>query len=72
MLTKESEKIIYIGSVGVDSGQLMITDPCYVSSFKNESYRDVRKYKHTLLNKELQYGKDFGNMKKLYQSTIRL
>ena len=66
MLTKESEKIIYIGSVGVDSGQLMITDPCYVSSFKNEAYRDVRKYKHTLLNKELQYGKDFGN----YEETI--
>ena len=51
---------VYIGSVGVDSGQLMITDPSYVSSFKNDDYRDVRRYRHTASGKELQYGKDFS------------
>ena len=52
---------VYIGNVGVDSGQLMITDPCYVSSFKNDDYRDVRQYKHTASGEVLQYGKDFGH-----------
>ena len=57
---------IYLGNVGVDSGQLMITDPCYVSAFKDEEYRDVRRYRHTTSGKELQYGKDFGH----YNETI--
>ena len=61
----EMEKI-YLGKVGVDSGQLMITDPCYVSSFKDEEYRDVRLYKHKDNGKILQYGKDFGH----YNETI--
>jgi hypothetical protein len=26
----------YIGEVGVDSGQLMITDPCYIDSFDTQ------------------------------------
>ena len=57
---------VYMGSVGVDSGQLMITDPSYVSSFKNDEYRDVRRYRHTASGKELQYGKDFND----YEETI--
>ena len=52
---------IYLGKVGVDSGQLMITDPCYVSSFKDEEYRDVRLYKHKDNGKILQYEKDFDH-----------
>lgn len=27
---------VLIGSIGVDSGQLMIVDPCYLSEFKSE------------------------------------
>ncbi len=27
---------VLIGEVGVDSGQVMITDPCYVKDFKND------------------------------------
>jgi hypothetical protein len=27
-----------LGYVGVDSGQLLITDPCYISDFKNNEY----------------------------------
>ena len=52
---------IYLGKCGVDSGQLMITDPCYVYSFKDDEYRDVRRYKHTASGEVLQYGKDFGH-----------
>lgn len=30
-----------IGSVAVDSGQLMITDPCYLSRWKNNEVEDL-------------------------------
>ena len=36
-----------IGSVGVDSGQLMISDPCYVKDFNNNEF-DIK-------SKELDY-----------------
>jgi hypothetical protein len=29
-----------IGYFGVDSGQVMIGDPCYLGKFKNDEYRD--------------------------------
>ena len=35
---------IYLGKCGVDSGQLMITDPCYVKDFDNSDYKDIRRY----------------------------
>ena len=31
-MNKKKQKTIYIGSVGVDSGQLMVCDPCYIDS----------------------------------------
>ena len=34
-----------IGHVGVDSGQLLITDPCYLKEFKNNEYTGKRKKK---------------------------
>lgn len=30
----------FLGFVGVDSGQLMITDPCYVKDFVNDEYKE--------------------------------
>ena len=36
-----------IGSVGVDSGQLMISDPCYVKDFNNNEFN--------IKSKELDY-----------------
>ena len=33
-----------IGKVGVDSGQLMVTDPCYLDRFENNDYKPTRKY----------------------------
>jgi len=43
-----------IGFVGVDSGQILICDPCYIDSeWKHEKFNAQRRYKHkdgTLLN----------------------
>ena len=33
--TKPQEKKILLGHVGVDSGQLLITDPCYLHDWKD-------------------------------------
>lgn len=34
------KKIRKLGVVGVDSGQLLITDPCYLASWKNDEYNE--------------------------------
>jgi len=39
---------IFLGNVGVDSGQLMITDPCYVNDFESNDFDDVRRYHLTV------------------------
>jgi len=68
-MKNENLERFYIGEVGVDSGQLMVCDPCYIS---NEWDRDVepnfyfdRKY----INKDgkvLEYEKDFPH----YEASI--
>lgn len=36
-----------IGYVGVDSGQVLICDPCYIDSeWKKEDFEDIRKFQH--------------------------
>jgi len=57
-----------IGHCYVDSGQLMICDPCYVDShWENKDYAVERKLKDKDGN-IVQYQKDFGNyMEKLEQ-----
>jgi hypothetical protein len=52
-------KKIFLGKVGVDSGQLIITDPCYLKIFENNNFNDVRKYQHKKLKDILQYAVDF-------------
>jgi len=55
-----------IGSVGVDSGQILVCDPCYIDSeWKNEEVSFDRKHKH-IDGTILQYRVDFEN----YQSVI--
>jgi hypothetical protein len=40
----KSIEVVYIGEVGVDSGQLMVTDPCYIDQeWKRESIAIARK-----------------------------
>ena len=50
---------IYLGKCGVDSGQLMITAPCYVKDFDNSDYKDIRRYKHKSNGEVLQLWEDF-------------
>ena len=60
---------VLLGHVAVDSGQLMICDPCYIDSeWKNEDFEDIRVYKNKHTSKTLTYGKDFKN----YSTTITL
>jgi hypothetical protein len=59
---KKTEKEICIGHVAVDSGQLMICDPCYIDSeWENEDFEDIRVYKNKHTSRTLTYGKDFKN-----------
>ena len=59
---KKTEKEICIGHVAVDSGQLMICDPCYIDSeWENEDFEDIRVYKNKHTSRTLTYGKDFTN-----------
>lgn len=53
---------VLIGHVAVDSGQLMICDPCYIDSeWENEDFEDIRVYKNEHTGRILTYGKDFKN-----------
>lgn len=51
-----------IGHVGVDSGQLMLCDPCYIDSeWEKEEFEDIRIYKHKETGDTLQYRVHFEN-----------
>ncbi len=53
-------EVVYLGTVGVDSGQLLITDPCYIDSqWQDEPYEDDRKYRDSQTGSIVQWGKDF-------------
>lgn len=53
-------EVVYMGSVGVDSGQLLITDPCYIDSeWLDEPYEDPRVYKDSETNALVRWGADF-------------
>ncbi|MCG7320815.1 hypothetical protein [Arsenicicoccus bolidensis] len=68
-LTEEDERLLFgdgerdvikIGDVGVDSGQLMITDPCYVDSEWQEiEYQDIRRYRDLYSGEHYEFRKDF-------------
>tara|TARA_B100000902_G_C27201447_1_gene859284 strand:+ start:402 stop:860 length:459 start_codon:yes stop_codon:yes gene_type:complete len=56
----------HLGTFGVDSGQVMLVDPCYLSDFKNDDFKDERVYKRvgnysdeTPKRKILEFHKDF-------------
>ena len=55
-------KKVLLGHVAVDSGQLLLCDPCYIDSeWEKEDFTDVRVYKHKTTGKTLQYLVDFPN-----------
>lgn len=56
------DKWIKIGEVGVDSGNLMICDPCYIDrDWQKKEYEDVRLYMDKKTGKIYQYGIHFFN-----------
>jgi hypothetical protein len=53
-------KKVCIGHVGVDSGQLLMCDPCYIDSeWSKEDFTDIRIYEHKDTKERLQYRVDF-------------
>lgn len=42
-----------LGHVNVDSGQLMVTDPCYLSNFHNNDFNPKTKYMNVRDNKKI-------------------
>lgn len=57
-----------IGHVGVDSGQLLLCDPCYIDSqWVQEDFEDFRAYQHKKTKNELIYKVDF----KHYEEPIK-
>jgi len=51
-----------IGHVGVDSGQLLLCDPCYIDSqWEKEEFEDLRIYEHKVTKDRLQYRVHFEN-----------
>lgn len=51
-----------IGFVGVDSGQLLLCDPCYIDSeWEKEEFEDIRIYKNIKTGKTVQYRVDFDH-----------
>ena len=53
-------ELVELGEVFVDSGSLMLTDPCYVSSeWKNIPYEPLDKYKDLKSGDVYQFRKDF-------------
>lgn len=52
-----------IGVVGVDSGQLLVCDPCYIDSqwTSDEQPVDVRRYRDTKTGKVFEWRKDFAH-----------
>lgn len=61
---KQIKKLL--GHVGVDSGQLMITDPCYIDSqWEKKDFKDIRLYKHIKSRRVYHYNSPFSPIKNL-------
>jgi hypothetical protein len=57
---KTKDKWIKIGEVGVDSGNLMVCDPCYIdSNWKKEEYVRDQRFRDTITKRIYAFGKDF-------------
>lgn len=52
----------FVGIIGVDSGQIVICDPCYIDSqWKEEKFENNSRYKVIADGTILEYPKDFSN-----------
>lgn len=53
-------EVEHLGNVGVDSGQLLITDPCYIDGeWQDQPYQDDRVYKDVQTGEAVTFGRDF-------------
>lgn len=53
-------EVVFLGMVGVDSGQLLITDPCYIDAYwADEPFDGDRAYRDTVTGAVHRLGKDF-------------
>lgn len=50
-----------LGHIGVDSGHVLITDPCYLSAWKDNEFKDIRIYELKGAKKIFRFGKDFSD-----------
>ena len=50
-----------LGHVNVDSGQLMVTDPCYLTNFINNDFKPTRKYVNNKKAHMIEWPQDFYN-----------
>ncbi len=67
ILKLKGSNIVYLGKVGVDSGQVLITDPCYIDSqWKREEYKGKRVLKHKETKEEFVYPDHFTS----YEQTL--
>jgi len=56
----------FIGHVGVDSGQLLLCDPCYIDSqWEKEDFDPTRIYKNKTTGETLTWMRDFANYQEL-------
>ena len=59
-------KVKLIGEVAVDSGQLLLCDPCYIDSeWVKEDFDPTRIYKNKITGETLTWMRDFANYQEL-------
>lgn len=55
-------EVVYLGAVGVDSGQLLITDPCYIDpEWLDEPFESGDTYRDTKTGAIVRWDHDFAN-----------
>lgn len=53
-------EVVYMGAVGVDSGQLLLTDPCYIDQqWRDEPFDHGRVYRDTATGRTIVWNDDF-------------
>lgn len=63
-----THRVVKIGEVSVDSGQLLLVDPCYIGAlWKNTEFKDIRIHKNTKTGDTIEYKKDFEHYEQVIE-----
>lgn len=66
-MTQANQRIL-IGTVSIDSGQLLLIDPAYIDDFwKRVPFQDIRIYENIKTKDRIQYKADFGSYEQVIQ-----